>query len=187
MCFRSNDRTGTDKNTFVNTAGNSVGNSDGNSVGNSVENSAGNSSGDSDGNSAGSSVWNSGDNLAGFNKIIVTTGSNYGNEIHTEIIDLTNPKLDCSLLQNTPVIRRQGAVGGILENKPVICGGNDVEFVGDKGNENYLQDCIIIGEPNRGVHKEYLQISNPNCTGHLHFYVGNGSDGRTEGKWRNFF
>ena len=102
--------------------------------------------------------------MTGFNKIIVTTGSNYGNEIHTEIIDLTNPKLDCSLLQNTPDIRRQGAVGGILENKPVICGGNDIEFVGENGVENYLNDCIVIGEPNRAVHKDYLRIFNPTST-----------------------
>ena len=42
---------------------------------------------------------------------------------NTEIIDLINPDFECELLANIPA--RSAAVGGFLQNHPLICGGKD--------------------------------------------------------------
>ena len=51
----------------------------------------------------------------------MTTGFHEKNGQKTEIIDLANPNRKCNILDDIPA--RAGAVGGILQNQPLICGG----------------------------------------------------------------
>ena len=56
-----------------------------------------------------------------------------------EIVDFLNPNSKYELLANN-VPRVSGATGGLLQNTPIVCGGDD---------DNYLtsQDCVVIGKP----------------------------------------
>ena len=54
-------------------------------------------------------------------------------------LDLENPQRKCEDLHDV-VPERRGSVGGVLEDKPIICGGwaEDIE---------YMNDCLVIGHP----------------------------------------
>ena len=56
-------------------------------------------------------------------RILITSGMPKENGQNTEIIDLINPDFECELLANIPA--RSAAVGGFLQNHPLICGGKD--------------------------------------------------------------
>ena len=53
-------------------------------------------------------------------KILVTTGFYEENGRKTEIIDLSNSSFRCDLLDD--ISSRTGAIGGRIQNQPVICG-----------------------------------------------------------------
>ena len=57
-----------------------------------------------------------------------------------EIIDLINPRLKFKF--EAEAATRIGAVGEILENQPIICGGRDEKW-------NVLEDGIILGSSNK--------------------------------------
>ena len=54
-------------------------------------------------------------------RIIITTGVPHYLGKKTEIIDLSNPKIKCDYLADVP--QRSGSVGGLIDGKPLICGG----------------------------------------------------------------
>ena len=56
-------------------------------------------------------------------RILITSGMPKENGQNTEIIDLINPDFKCEQKANIPV--RSAAVGGLLQNQPLICGGKD--------------------------------------------------------------
>ena len=66
-------------------------------------------------------------------KVLIITGYPQGQR--TEVIDLVNSKLKCELLENTSP--QWGAVGGLLENEPVICGGFD--------GRDVLEEFFVFG------------------------------------------
>ena len=59
-----------------------------------------------------------------------------------EIVDLLNPNARYELLANN-VPRVSGATGGLLQNLPIICGGENIM----DGNLKVYQDCVAIGQP----------------------------------------
>ena len=59
-------------------------------------------------------------NFSSIDKILVTTGFYEENGRKTEIIDLSNSSSRCDLLDD--ISSRTGAVGGRIQNQPVICG-----------------------------------------------------------------
>ena len=61
----------------------------------------------------------------------MATGKSYPNEENVEIIDLFDPQWKYEFLN--PRIARYGAVGSLVQNKPLICGGI---------NKKYLQNGI---------------------------------------------
>ena len=61
-----------------------------------------------------------------------------------EIVDLFNPSSKYELLVgNIPRVR--GAMGGLFQKSPIICGGQYVYDYG-YGNET-TQNCVVIGQP----------------------------------------
>ena len=57
-----------------------------------------------------------------------------------EIVDLVYPKAKYHLLaDNVPKVG--GATGGLLQNLPIICGGENI------WDGNISQDCVAIGQP----------------------------------------
>ena len=56
-----------------------------------------------------------------------------------EIVDFTNPKAKYKLLADN-VPRVNYATGGLLQNSPIVCGGEDSQ---DKISRN----CVVIGQP----------------------------------------
>ena len=55
----------------------------------------------------------------------------------SEVVDLFNPDRKCNHLENaTPA--RFGSVGGLLNGKPLVCGGSF------KSYRNALQDCFLV-------------------------------------------
>ena len=70
-------------------------------------------------------------------KILVTTGYPDDHSVHSEVIDSVNPNSICQPLPNLPVPIRT-ALGGLLNNKPIICGGFSVVF----GKQN---QCYFVG------------------------------------------
>ena len=58
-------------------------------------------------------------------------------DLEIEIIDLINPRLNFKFTVDGRASIK-GAVGGFVQNKPVICGG-----VNDRGN---IQNCLVLGE-----------------------------------------
>ena len=93
-------------------------------------------------------------------KILVTTGFYEENGRKTEIIDLSNSSFRCDLLDD--ISSRTGAIGGRIQNKPVICGNCCwfylfsclftifvyiiIALIGGAKVGYYYQDCIIIGQ-----------------------------------------
>ena len=93
-------------------------------------------------------------------KILVTTGFYEENGRKTEIIDLSNSSFRCDLLDD--ISSRTGAIGGRIQNQPVICGNCSwfylfsclftifvyiiIALIGGAKVGYYYQDCIIIGQ-----------------------------------------
>ena len=70
--------------------------------------------------------------------MLVTTGIPITSTIHSEVIDIIDPKNKCHPLKNFP-IQASFATGGLLQNKaPVICGG----YTGNIKDSNLK--CFII-------------------------------------------
>ena len=74
-------------------------------------------------------------------KILVTTGNPIGNGQKIEIIDLDNFHFKCELMADS--LGRGGSVGGLIDNQPLICGGNS--------HSNEFENGIILGHHNRKV------------------------------------
>ena len=74
-------------------------------------------------------------------KILVTTGNPIGNGQKIEIIDLDNFHFKCELMADS--LGRGGSVGGLVDNQPIICGGNS--------NSNEFESGIILGHHNKKV------------------------------------
>ena len=74
-------------------------------------------------------------------KILVTTGNPIGNGQKIEIIDLDNFHFQCELMADS--LGRGGSVGGLIDNQPLICGGNS--------NSNEFENGIILGHHNKKV------------------------------------
>ena len=73
-------------------------------------------------------------------KIFVATGFP---SRHVEIINVLDPDFKCQLTdRNEHSINRWSAVGGLVQNQPVICGGTR------NANEE-LKDVSILGQPNK--------------------------------------
>ena len=98
--------------------------------------------------------------LSIIDKILVTTGFYEENGRKTEIIDLSNSSFRCDLLDD--ISSRTGAIGGRIQNQPVICGNCSwfylfsclftifvyiiIALIGGAKVGYYYQDCIIIGQ-----------------------------------------
>ena len=66
--------------------------------------------------------------------------NSYENGLHSEVIDIENQNIQCEELPNSvqPV---EGAAGGLVSGKPVICGGfSEDPFTGASNK------CFILGE-----------------------------------------
>ena len=64
----------------------------------------------------------------------------YENGLHSEVIDIGNDDIECNELEKVPY-PVQGATGGLVSGKPIICGGfNGNPLTG--GSKN----CFILGE-----------------------------------------
>ena len=64
----------------------------------------------------------------------------YENGLHSEVIDIDNEYKECDELENFPH-PVQGAAGGLVSGKPMICGGfNENPFTGAS------KQCFIVGE-----------------------------------------
>ena len=74
------------------------------------------------------------------------------NHTHIGIVDLNNLKNDAHGTMSSwkkprsKIKKRCGAVGGILENKPLICGG-----IYENSNEDVCQDGFILGQPGKKI------------------------------------
>ena len=66
---------------------------------------------------------------------MVTTGKSYPNEEKVEIIDLFDPQWKYEFLN--PRLARYGAVGNLVQNKSLICGG-----IRTMSNKKYLQNGL---------------------------------------------
>ena len=84
-------------------------------------------------------------------KLLVTSGYPVNQGIHTEIIDLINPNIKCDNLQDLPV-ELDLAFGGLLENRPIICGGHS--------NLTYETNCYEIG-----TNEIIAELNQPRCCG----------------------
>ena len=70
--------------------------------------------------------------------MLVTTGIPITSTIHSEVIDIIDPKNKCHPLKNFP-IQASFATGGLLQNEaPVICGG----YTGNNKDSN--MKCFIV-------------------------------------------
>jgi hypothetical protein len=73
-------------------------------------------------------------------KLLVTAGYDQFSD-KTKVIDIFNSDNNCRPLAKFPVGMVQGATGGLIGNKPAICGG----FMNDDGND-HRKDCFVIGQ-----------------------------------------
>ena len=85
--------------------------------------------------------------ISGYDRILVTTGfiGDEGQETArtSEVIDLFNPNISCSNLENAPSVR-WASVGGVLNGRPLICGGFNPPFS--------FQDCFYVqGDHNQNI------------------------------------
>ena len=83
---------------------------------------------------------------SGYDTILVTTGF-IGDDQETgrtsEVIDLFNPNISCSNLEKAPS-QRWASVGGVLNGRPLICGGFNPPFS--------FQDCFYVqGDHNQNI------------------------------------
>ena len=76
-------------------------------------------------------------------KLLVTTGyhaDSYENGLHSEVIYLDDEDIECHELANS-IQPLQGATGGLVSGKPMICGG----FY-DNPFTHSSNKCFILGE-----------------------------------------
>ena len=66
--------------------------------------------------------------------------NSYENGLHSEVIDLDNEYMRCPELPN-PAYQVQGAAGGLVRGKPMICGG----FYESPLSGGYNK-CFILGD-----------------------------------------
>ena len=76
-------------------------------------------------------------------KLLVTTGyydDSYENGLHSEVIYLDDADIECHELEKSahPV---QGAAGGLVNGKPIICGGFNQNPITGTSNK-----CFVLGE-----------------------------------------
>ena len=69
---------------------------------------------------------------------MLATGKSYPNEEKVEIIDLFDPQWKYEFLN--PRLARYGAVGNLVQNKSLICGG-----IRTMSNKKYLQNGLGKG------------------------------------------
>ena len=79
-------------------------------------------------------------------KVLVTTGTPFGNGVHSEVIDLKNPNSTCQSFENYPVAMDR-AFGGLIQNDaPLVCGG----FTTESESKCYLVGLDeVVAELNR--------------------------------------
>ena len=72
----------------------------------------------------------------------------YENGLHSEVIYLDNEDVECHEMANSihPV---QGATGGLVNGKPMICGGFNQNPITGTSNK-----CFVLGE-NQSITMEY--------------------------------
>ena len=77
-----------------------------------------------------------------FSTRIVLVGGEGQNGKKTEIIDLIDPRLKCDFLTDTRL--QWASVGGLVENLPLICGGETDDGFGNKivSNECYPKTSL---------------------------------------------
>ena len=96
--------------------------------------------------------------------MVMVVGSNYG-DLLVEVIDVLNPGRTCDHLQDFPFSGLYGISGGLLQNKPVICGGS---WIGGHNNDKcYIlntKDAIFedagITYDHNSVHSESVILAN---------------------------
>ena len=71
------------------------------------------------------------------NTVLVVTGNPVSKSLPSEVFDLANEESKCTNLEEFP--KRARAVGGLIDDIPVVCGGVD-------SNRNYIDDCVLIGK-----------------------------------------
>ena len=64
----------------------------------------------------------------------------YENGLHSEVIDIHNEDIECNELEKVPY-PIQGAAGGLVSGKPMICGGYSEDLFTGASNK-----CFILGE-----------------------------------------
>ena len=67
------------------------------------------------------------------NAVMIITGQPFSQSVKTEVLDLGNVQSSCTMLTDFP-IKNSAATGGIIRNKPIICGG---------WNGNEFDNCFI--------------------------------------------
>ena len=76
-------------------------------------------------------------------KLLVSTGSymnSYENGHHSEVIDIENEDRNCDELANS-ALPVQGAAGGVVSGKPIICGGYN-----EDPRTGASKQCFVLGE-----------------------------------------
>ena len=71
------------------------------------------------------------------NTVLVVTGNPVSKSLPSEVFDLANEESKCTNLES--VQTRAIAVGGLINNTPVVCGGID-------NKRNFFDDCVLIGK-----------------------------------------
>ena len=73
---------------------------------------------------------------------MVTSGFPWDNGIHSEVIDIANPDVECQPLPDIPMKLAVPFGGLLMENQPTICGGNS------DCSEQYCSQtfCYVIGK-----------------------------------------
>ena len=64
----------------------------------------------------------------------------YENGFHSEVIDIGNDDIECNELEKVPY-PIQGAAGGLVGGKPMICGGYSEDLFTGASDK-----CFILGE-----------------------------------------
>ena len=67
------------------------------------------------------------------NAVMIITGQPIDQSVKTEVLDLGNVQSSCTMVTDFP-IKNSAVTGGIIRNKPIICGG---------WNGNAFDDCFI--------------------------------------------
>ena len=81
-------------------------------------------------------------------RLLVTTGTPFGNGIRSEVIDVLNENIVARPEYYLPDANRNlvGGLGGLINGHPLICGGN-CDSCGDDSS-NSINTCFILGQNN---------------------------------------